>query len=227
MVGDIAEPLSVAGPPPQGTGRDSDTVEGGAGPFGPTGGLRQREEGGTDSSHPVVELIAQQTLFIVARGEQVKIEVPDNKDGGGYCDESEEGSEDFGPGVRREIDDHDSEIDIKGADAAVDALDAAGDKDGRGEAKYAGRQEDGGTPLGSAVRAGPSRGGDDSGHREDATPAGRAARVPVSLDNSNKPLTPDGREDICSLIPGGVGEGVPQPSEIPIRVGWSAGQIVS
>ena len=146
MVGDIAEPLSVAGPPPQGNGRDSDTVEGGAGPFGPTGGLRQGEEGGTDSSHPVVELAAQQALLVIAGSEEIKLEVPGHEDWGRERSEGEKSRKDLEPGVRREVDKHNSKVDMKSVDAAVDALNAAKIKNRGNKAGDARRQENGGSP---------------------------------------------------------------------------------
>jgi hypothetical protein len=147
MVRDIAEPVSFAGPPPHRISRNSDTVEGGAGPLGPTGGLRQREEGGTDSSHPVVELAAQQALLVIAGSEKIKIEVPGHEDRGRERSEREKSSEDFRPGVRREINDHNSEINVDGVDATVDALYTAKNMNRGSETRDARRQEDSGAPL--------------------------------------------------------------------------------
>ena len=67
MVRDIAEPVGLVSPPPSRVGRNSDTVEGGARPLCTTSGFRHGKQGGADSPHPVVELVAQQTLFIIAR----------------------------------------------------------------------------------------------------------------------------------------------------------------
>ena len=78
----------------------------------------------------------------------------------------------------------------------------------------------------SAVGAGPSRGGDDSSHRKDAPPAGCTAGVPVSFNDSNQPLAPDGGEDALPLAPGSVGERIPQPPQIQIRDGRCGKRVV-
>ena len=153
MVRDIAGPLSFAGPPPHKISRNSDTVEGGAGPLDPTGGLRQRKEGGTDSSHPVVELAAQQALLVIAGSEKIKIEVPGNEDRGRERSEREKGSEDFWPGSKTEINDQNNKIDVDGVDATVDALYTDRHKNRGSETRDARRQENSGASLGSAVGA--------------------------------------------------------------------------
>ena len=215
VVRDVAEPVGSASPPLHRISRNSDTVEGGAGPLGTTSGLRHREDGGTDCPHPIVELAAQQVpRHREERRDQNK--VPGNEERGRERSEREKSSEDFRPGVRRETSDHNSEINVDGVDATVDALYTAMDKNRGSETRDTWRQENGGAPLGSAVGARPGRGGDDSSHREDASLAGRAVGIPVSFNNSNKPLAPDGREDAFPLVPGGVSEGIPQPPEIPI-----------
>ena len=44
--------------------------------------------------------------------------------------------------------------------------------------------------------------GDDRGHRKDAPPAGGTAGIPVSFNDGNQPLAPDGGEDAFPLASG-------------------------
>ena len=80
------------------------------------------------TAHPVVELAAQQALLAITGNEEIKIEVPGHEDWKRERRDSENGRKDLQPGVRREVDNHNSKVNIESVDATVDALYAARNK---------------------------------------------------------------------------------------------------